>query len=709
MEKTIKTSVTGKEIVFDTGKWAKQANASVTCRLGDTLVLVTVVASKEPKEDASFLPLMVDVEERMYAAGKIPGGFFKREGRPSEKSILTARLIDRPIRSSFSEGFRNDIQIIATILSADQINPPDILAMLGASCALTISDIPFNGPLGVVRVGRKDGQLLFNPTFQELEDSDFDIVIAGSKDEIIMVEGEAQEISEEALIEVLQKSMEPIRALIKTQEAFQKQVGLAKKEFPLFEPDPKLKKEVTSFAAKKITEALKTTDSLKRQEQLRQIREETAEKLAEKYEGKLAEITFVLEEIEKKEVRRMISEEGIRVDGREPTEIRSLSCQVGLLPRAHGSGLFARGQTQALTALTLGAMGEEQMLDGLGIEESKRFLHHYNFPPFSTGEVGFMRGPRRREIGHGALVERALLPIIPKEEEFPYTIRLVSEILESNGSTSMASTCASTLALMDAGIPIKAPVGGIAMGLIKDSSKITVLTDIQGIEDFYGDMDFKVAGTREGITAIQMDLKVSGISFEILSKVLAQAKEARFFILDTMAQTIAEPRKKLSPHAPRVTTIQIPTDKIREVIGPGGNMIRSIIDETGVAIDIEDDGRVFITAKDEESANKARQIIDRITKKEPSRKMVKVGEQYLGTVVSIAPFGAFVEILPGRDGLVHISKLARHRVARVEDVVRVGDKLMVEVIGIDTQGRISLASADLTSAASRQSKIIEEK
>lgn len=702
MESTVKAVVQGKEVLFETGKWARQANASVACRCGDTLVLVTAVVSKEPREDATFLPLLVDVEERMYAAGKIPGGFFKREGRPSEEAILTARLIDRPIRPSFPDGFRNEIQIIATILSADQINPPDVLALLGASAALTISEIPFNGPLGVIRVGRKDGRLIFNPTFQELEQSDLDMVIAGNKDEIIMVEGEAQEITEEIFIDVLQKSMEVIKDLIKAQEELQKQVGLAKREFSLHETDPKLKEDVSKLASNKMIKALKITDSLERQEQLRQVKEEATKKLSEKYEEKLLEIKFILDEMEKKEVRRMISEDGIRVDGREPKEIRPISCQVGLLPRAHGSGLFARGQTQALTALTLGAIGEVQRLDGLGVEESKRFLHHYNFPPFSTGEVGFMRGPRRREIGHGALVERALLPIIPKEEEFPYTIRLVSEILESNGSTSMASTCASTLALMDAGIPIKAPVGGIAMGLIKETDNVTLLTDIQGLEDFYGDMDLKVAGTREGITALQMDLKVAGISSEILAQALAQAKEARLFILDRMAETIAEPKKKLSPYAPRVLTIKIPTDKIREVIGPGGNMIRSIIEETGVAIDIEDDGRVFITSKDEESGDKARQIIERITQKEVDKKMVKVGEQYLGTVVSIAPFGAFVEILPGRDGLIHISKLARHRVARVEDVVRMGDKLMVEVIGIDSQGRISLASADLGSATSER-------
>lgn len=706
MKGTIKTEIDGKEIVLETGKWARQADAAVTVRSGDTLVLVTVVASKEPK-GGDFLPLVVDVEERMYAAGKIPGSFLRREGRPSEESILTARMIDRPIRPLFPDGFRNEVQVIATILSADQINPPDVLAILGASVALTISDIPFNGPIGAIRVGRKDGKLLFNPTFQELEESDIDLILAGTKEEIIMMEGEAREIDEADVMNILKASMEPLRKLIETEEEFHRQVGVSKREITLLEIDDDLKDKVAAFASERINKALKTTDAGVRHDELTKVRDEVKEEFSDVYDEKRSEIRAFLEEIEKKEVRRMISEEGVRVDGRTPEEIRPISCQVGLLPRAHGSGLFARGQTQTLSVLTVGAVGKEQRLDGLSLEETKRFIHHYNFPPFSTGEIGFMRGPKRREIGHGALVERALAQVIPEEEEFPYTIRLVSEILESNGSSSMASVCSSTLALMDGGVPIKTPATGIAIGLIKEGDKTVLLRDILGIEDFFGDMDCKVAGTRKGITGVQMDLKISGISFDIISQALEKAKEGRLFILDKMAETIAEPRETLSKFAPRVLTLKIPSEKIREVIGPGGKMIRSIIEETGVDIDIEDDGRVFITAKDEQGAEKARQIIESIIQERPPKKMVRVGEQYLGTVVSIAPFGAFVEIVPGRDGLVHISKLARHHVAKVEDVVRVGEKLLVEVIGIDNQDRISLAAADLretrpTSAESRK-------
>lgn len=706
MEGIIKTEIDGKEIVLETGKWARQADATVTVRSGDTLVLVTVVASKEPKA-GDFLPLVVDVEERMYAAGKIPGSFLRREGRPSEQSILTARLIDRPIRPLFPEGFRNEVQVIATILSADQINPPDVLALLGASAALTISDIPFNGPLGAIRVGRKDGKLLFNPSFQELEESDIDLVLAGTKEEIVMMEGEAREIDEADVMEILKTSMEPLRRLIETEEEFRRQVGVAKREISLLLIDEDLKEKIAAFASERISKALKITDAGARHDELTRVRDAVKEEFSVVYEEKGSEIRAFLEEIEKKEVRTMIAEEGVRVDGRTPEEIRPISCQVGLLPRAHGSGLFARGQTQTLSVLTVGAVGKEQRLDGLSLEETKRFIHHYNFPPFSTGEIGFMRGPKRREIGHGALIERALAQIIPEEEEFPYTIRLVSEILESNGSSSMASVCSSTLALMDGGVSIKTPAAGIAIGLIKAGDKIVLLRDILGIEDFYGDMDCKVAGTRKGITGLQMDLKIGGISFDIISQALEKAKEGRILILDKMAETIAEPRKALSKFAPRVLILKIPSDKIREVIGPGGKMIRSIIEETGVDIDIEDDGRVFITAKDEQSAEKARQIIEGIIQERPPRKMVRVGEQYLGTVVSIAPFGAFVEIVPGREGLVHISKLARHHVAKVEDIVQVGEKLLVEVIGIDNQDRISLAAADLraappTSAESRK-------
>ncbi len=679
----------GKIITLEAGRLARQANGAVIVQCEDTMVIVTAAASDEPLEDVDFFPLTVDVEEKMYAAGKIPGGFIKREGRPSEKSILNARLIDRSIRPIFPEGFRNEVQIIATIVSADQINPPDILGLIGASVALTISDIPFNGPIGAVRVSRAGERWIINPTYQELEHSDIDVVVAGNKNGILMVEAGAKEVDEESILQAMEEGQKAIIKLIEFQEEFQKEVEVPKRAIPLIETDPEVEKAIREFATSRLKKAIRIADKLNREQAVEKIREETLEKFLPTYEEKEQDIVKILTKMEKEETCRMILEEKIRSDGRDWDEIRPISCEVGILPRTHGSGLFTRGQTQVLSVATLGTVGEEQLLDGLGVEESKRFLHHYNFPPFSTGEVGFMRGPRRREIGHGALVERALAPVIPEESEFPYTIRLVSEVLESNGSTSMASVCGSTLALMDAGIPIKAPVAGIAMGLVKEKGKVAILMDILGVEDALGDMDFKVAGTAKGITALQMDLKIEGVGREILEKALTQAQKARLFILDKMTSVIAKPREKLSPFAPRIITMRISTDKIRDIIGPAGKTIHSIIDETGVTIDIEDDGTVFIASKDEVSGERARQIIEMITKE------IKVGERYIGRVTRTTSFGAFVEILPGREGLVHISKLSKRRVRRVEDVVKVGDKIPVEVIEIDRLNRISLAAVDL--------------
>jgi polyribonucleotide nucleotidyltransferase len=697
--KSIEIELAGKTIIIETGKLAGQANGAVTVQCGDTIVLVTVVGSKEPLEGVDFFPLVVDVEEKMYAAGKIPGGFIKREGRPSEKSILNARLVDRPIRPSFPKGFRNEIQIIATILSVDQINPPDVLALIGASAALTISDIPFENPVGGVRVGHAGNRWIINPTFQELEHGDLDVIVAGNKNAILMVEAGAREVSEDIVLEALQEAHEAIKKIIENLERFCEIAGVPKRGLVLAETDETIKKEVKKLALKKMREVLKVHDKQSREDEVTKLKEqvkgEVLSKLPDASE-KERDIDEAFSQLEREETRRMILEDNIRVDGRGLDEIRPISCEVAVLPRTHGTGLFTRGQTQVLSVLTLGTVSEEQRVDGVGIEESKRFMHHYNFPPFCTGDIGMMRGPRRREIGHGALVERALTPVIPQESEFPYTVRLVSEVLESNGSSSMASVCGSTLALMDAGVPIKAPVAGIAMGLVKENDKVTILTDILGMEDALGDMDFKVAGTEDGITALQMDMKVEGVGSEILKEALEEAKKARLFILQKIKEVIPEPRLELSEFAPRVISLKIDQDKIREVIGPGGKTIRGIIDETGTTIDIEDDGTVFIASKDGVSGERAREIIEMITKE------VKRGDQYLGTVTKTTNFGAFVEILPGKEGLVHISRLARQRIARVEDVVKVGDKILVEVIDIDRQNRISLTAVDAGLSKPRQ-------
>ena len=685
---TFSMELAGRELVIETGKMAGQANGAVLVRYGDTAVLVTATASEKPREGVDFFPLSCDYEEKLYSVGKIPGGFIKREGRPTEKAILTSRLIDRPIRPLFPKGFRNDVQIIATVLSVDRNNSPEIAAMIGSSAALCISSIPFDGPTGSVEVGFVDGQFVLNPNIEQKEKSELSLIVSGTKDAVMMVEAGAKEVSEEVMLEAIMFGHEEVKKIVAFIEDITAKVGKEKMVVELAQIDPELENEVREYATSRLIDAILTPEKLERNANIDRVKEETLQYFEEKYPESAADVSEVLYNITKEEVRRLILEEGKRPDDRTPEEIRPIACEVGLLPRTHGSGLFTRGQTQALTIATLGAMGDVQILDGLGLEEFKRFMHHYNFPPFCVGETRFLRGPGRREIGHGALAERALEPVIPSEEEFPYTIRLVSEILSSNGSTSQASVCGSTLALMDAGVPIKAPVAGIAMGLIKEGEKVQILSDIQGMEDFLGDMDFKVAGTAKGITAIQMDIKIPGIGREILQKALEQARKGRLYILDKMLQVISEPRKELSPYAPKIIRTLVDPDKIRDIIGPGGRTINKIINETGVKIDIEDDGRVFIAAPDRESGERALKIIEALTKD------VEVGEIYIGKVLRITNFGAFVEIAPGKEGMIHISKLAHKRVDKVEDVLQIGDEVLVKVIEIDKQGRINLSRKD---------------
>lgn len=695
MEQRVEMDLGGRKLVLETGRLAKQANAAVLVRYGETVILCTVTASSEPK-DLDFFPLTVNYEERLYAVGKIPGGFIKREGRPSEKAILASRLTDRPIRPLFPEGFRNDVQIANLVMSADQDCSPEIASMIGTSAALSISDVPFDGPIGGVIIGRIDGQFVLNPTVEQNEQSDMYVVVAGTKDAIMMVEAEANEVPEEDMLEAIMYGHEKIKKIIEIQEQFVKLAGKPKMEVKLHAVDEAADEEVRAFATDKLLAAIRTPEKHARQEAIDAVNEEAVAYFTEKYAEepeKLADVQEILGNIVKEEVRRLITHEKVRPDGRGLTEIRPIECDTALLPRTHGSGLFTRGQTQALSVCTLGALGDVQILDGIGLEEEKRFMHHYNFPPFSVGEARPLRPPGRREIGHGALGERALEKVIPSETEFPYTIRLVSEVLESNGSSSQASICASSLALMDAGVPIKAPVAGIAMGLIKDDEHVSILTDIQGMEDHLGDMDFKVAGTSKGVTAIQMDIKIAGIDRNILSDALSQAKDGRMLILDKMNAVLSEPRKELSPFAPKILTMQINPDKIRDVIGAGGKIINKIIEDTGVKIDIEQDGRVFIASTDPQMNEKAKQIIEGLTKE------VVVGETYLGTVRRIEKFGAFVEILPGKDGLVHISQLSTERVARVEDVVAIGDTITVKVTEIDQQGRINLSRKALLASA----------
>ncbi|MGQ9492400.1 MAG: polyribonucleotide nucleotidyltransferase [Anaerolineae bacterium] len=672
-------------VIVETGKLAGQANGAVTVRCGDTVILATATAAQTPLEGANFLPLTVDYEERLYAAGKIPGGFFKREGRPSEAAILLCRLVDRPLRPLFPKGLRNEVQVIVTALSADQEHYLDILSIIGASAALTISDIPFEGPLGAIRMGYADGKLLFNPTALEMQHSLLDLRLAGTKDAIIMIEAGANEVSEDILLQAMQEGHQAFQDVIRMQEEMRQAIGKPKKEYPLFQVSEELAHIAQERLADRPMQVLEQAQSKEeRNKALDQLRVEWIQELGETYPQ--LEIVAAFEDYLKNVVRKAILERGYRPDGRHLNEIRPIQCEVGLLPRTHGSGLFTRGETQVLTIATLGTVSDEQIIDSLdATEETKRYIHHYNFPPYSTGEAARLRPPGRREIGHGALAERALLPMIPPEEEFPYTIRLVSEVLSSNGSTSMASVCASTLALMDAGVPIKAPVAGIAMGLIKGEERHAILTDILGMEDALGDMDFKVAGTAKGITALQMDLKARGISVEIIRSALDQAKEARLFVLDKMLSVIQKARPDLSPYAPRITLIKIDPEKIGAVIGPGGKTIRHIIEETGAKIDVEDDGTVYIASSDKASSEKAVAMIQALTEKP------EIGKIYVGKVVRITDFGAFVEILPGTDGLVHISQLADYRVAKVEDVVKVGDEIMVMIIDIDQEGKIKLS------------------
>jgi len=689
--KVYSTELAGTTITVEIGKFGEQANGACTVRCGDTVVFVSATGSKEPREGIDFFPLTVDFEEKLYAVGRIPGGFIKREGRPTEKAILISRLIDRPIRPLFPEGFRNDVQIVAMPLSVDPDYPPEVFAMLGSSIALSISDLPFMGPTGSVAVGLVDGEFVINPVSSQREKSLMDLIVSGTKDAIMMVEAGAHEVPEEQMLDAIMFAHEYIKQLVEFQEKIVEEVGKAKMEVIVEEIDTELESKVREFATDKIKEAVKAVEKQTRDDNLAKVEEEVLEHFAEEFAEQEKNILAVLENIKKEVVRGMILDEGVRVDGRELSEIRPLSCEVGLLPRTHGSGFFKRGQTHVLTICTLGPMADVQVLDGLWEEESKRYMHHYNFPPYSVGETRPMRGPGRREIGHGALAERALEPIIPSVDEFPYAIRLVSEVMSSNGSTSMASVCGSTLALMDAGVPIKAPVSGIAMGLIKDeeTGRVAILSDIQGIEDFLGDMDFKVAGTEKGITAIQMDIKIKGIDKEILAKALAAAKEGRMFIMQNMLECISEPRKELSPYAPKIISTTIDPEKIRDVIGPGGKVINSIIAETGVKIEIEDDGHVFVYSPNQEDAEKAIEMIENIAKE------VEVGEVYQGKVMRIANFGAFVELLPGKEGLVHISKLSHDHVTRVEDVVKVGDEITVKVTDIDEQGRINLSRKDV--------------
>ena len=677
--------VGGRPLVIENGKMAKQANGAVLVRYGDTVALVAVTASKEPREGVDFFPLTVDYEEKMYAVGKVPGGFIKREGRPSNDAILCARLIDRPIRPLFPKGFRNDIQVIATVLSVEQDNPPDIAAMIGASCALSVSDIPFNGPIAGVRVGRVDGKFVINPTVAQREKSDLNLTIAGSHDAVMMVEAGANELPEDVILESILFGHKEIKRIVEFQRKIIDACGKKKREVRLFKTSPEMEEAIRNYAEARLDAAVRDSDKLRRDEHIAAVNADAMGHFLASYPGSAKEIAAVLHDVEKDIVRRMITHEKIRPDGRGLDEVRPVSCEVGILPRTHGSGLFTRGQTQILTVTTLGSLGDAQVIDGLGVEKSKRYIHQYNFPGYSVGEARPARGPGRREIGHGALAERALLPVIPTEEEFPYMFRLVSEVLESNGSSSMGSVCGSTLSLMNAGVPIRRPVSGVAMGLVKDGDQYTILTDIQGMEDALGDMDFKVAGTAQGITAIQMDIKIAGITREILASALEQAKRGRAFIMEKMLACISEPAPDLSPYAPRVTTMHINVDKIRNVIGPGGKMIKKIVDDTNTQIDIEEDGTILISAVNVEDAKKAVAIIEELVRD------VEVGAVYKGKVTRIMAFGAFVEVLPGKEGLCHISQLAKRRVEKVEDVVKIGDTIDVKVTEIDRQGRVNLS------------------
>jgi polyribonucleotide nucleotidyltransferase len=681
---SFESEVGGRKLVIETGKLAGQAGGAVTARYGDTVVLVTACTSQQPREGVDFLPLTIDYEERLYAAGKIPGGFIRREGRPSQEATLASRLTDRPLRPLMPKAWRNDIQVIITVLSADQENDPDILAVIGGSAALSISPVPFYGPVSAVHVGHINGEMVLNPTLAQLKDSQLDLIVVSTKEAVVMIEAGANEAPEDIVLKGIEFGHQANQPIIRLQEQIQQAVGKPKLEAPVAEVNPEALAAIAPLADDKIARALGQTEKSQREDELSELGKELVEKLGEKFPE--ADIKAALDAKIRAAIRGTLLEQQQRIDGRGLTDVRPISCEVGLLPRTHGSALFSRGQTQVLTITTLGSVGKEQMLDGLGIEEKKRFIHHYNFPPFSSGETRRIGSPGRREIGHGALAERAIEPVLPKAEDFPYTIRLVSEVLSSSGSTSMASVCASSLSLMDAGIPTTAAVAGIAMGLVTgDDGKYEVLTDIQGIEDNYGDMDFKIAGTANGITAMQMDTKLKGVSLEVVAKTLPQARQARLFILEKMQQTISASRPELSKYAPRMYKITIDPEKIGAVIGTGGRTIRSIIEETKTTIDVDNDGTVIIGATNEESARKAIDIIESLTKE------VEVGATYTGKVSRILNFGAMVEIAPGKEGLVHISELADYRVARVEDEVKIGDEITVKVIGIDDLGRVNLS------------------
>ena len=685
MEKSFRMELAGRPLIVETGKMAKQASGAVLVRYGETVVLVTSTASKEAREGMDFFPLTVDYEEKMYAVGKMPGGFLRREGRPGNSAILNARLIDRPIRPLFDKRCRNDIHVMATVLSVDYDNAPELCGMLGASASLGISDIPWDGPIAGVRVGRIDGQFVINPTQEQLKVSTLNITVAGSETAILMVEGGAQEAPEEDVLDAIMFGHKTIKELVAFQKKIIEEVGKPKRTLIFPEIPEEIKTAIYAYAERPLKEAIFNPDKLTREAHMEEVRKEAEAHFKEIYPENGSDTAECLNHLTKEIVRHMISVDKIRPDGRALDEIRPISCEVGLLPRVHGSALFTRGQTQALTITTLAPMSETQIIDDLTQETEKRYIHQYNFPSYSVGETKSSRGPGRREIGHGALAERALIPVIPTVEEFPYAIRVVSEILESNGSSSQASVCGSTMSLMNAGVPIKAPVAGIAMGLVNEGEHFTVLTDIQGMEDALGDMDFKVAGTAKGITAIQMDIKIHGLSREILLAALQQAQKGRMFILGKMAECIDKPAEHLSPYAPKIITLTIPVDRIRDVIGSGGKIINKIISETGVKMDVEEDGHVYIATPDEEAAQRAKKWVEELTHE------VQVGETYLGKVTRLMKFGVFVEILPGKEGMVHVSQLATRRVEKPEDVVHEGDEIRVKVTEIDDKGRINLS------------------
>lgn len=694
--RTFKMAVGGRLLQLEIGKVCEQANGQVMVRYGDSVVNVTVCASKEPKEGIDFFPLTCDYEERMYAVGRIPGGFIRREGRPSEKAILSCRLMDRPLRPLFPKGFYNDVSVVATVMSVDPDCETDIMALIGSSVAIATSDIPWDGPTGSVRVGRVNGEFVINPDLAQREESDINLTVAGTEEAIMMVEAGADEVPEDVMLDAIFYAHEEIKKIVRFINEIVEEVGKEKMAVELVKAPADLEAAVRAFATEKIDSAIRTAEKLERLDKIDAVENETKERFEEEFPESEKDISGLIFTITKECMRAMILDEGVRIDDRKLDEVRPIWCETGVLPRVHGTGLFKRGQTQALSAATLAPLSEAQRIDGLTEQTEKRYMHHYNFPGYSTGEPKPPRSPGRREIGHGALAERALLPVIPSEEEFPYAIRVVSDILSSNGSTSMASTCGSCLALMDAGVPIKKPVAGIAMGLIErveddGSSKMAILTDIQGMEDFMGDMDFKVTGTAEGVTAIQMDIKVHGLSRDIMEKALKQAHEGRMHIMNLMLEEIPEPRKELSKWAPRCISMRIDPDKVRIVIGPGGKTINKIVEENSVKIDISEDdpGLVTIYSEDMEGAQEARRQIELLTKD------VEVGETYEGTVMRIMSFGAFIEILPGKEGLLHISKMARGRVEKVEDVMNIGDKVMVKVSEIDSQDRINLVRADL--------------